>query len=329
MDGVDSDTRQRTILLVLYEGSVLLDTAGPLEVFDAASQVRPNSYRVSTASPAGGMVRTSSGVRLATDAALADIRTPPDTLLVVGSPRYREAARDTALVAEIGRLAAGARRVASVCTGAFVLAAAGLLDGRRAGTHWAHCEELAESHPTVRVVPDAIFVKDGNLTTSAGVTAGIDLALALVEDDQGPQVARMIARWMVVFLQRPGGQSQFSAWSRSRPVADPGLRRVTDHITTQPAADLSVPALAALVSVSPRHLSRLFLRETGSSPGRYVEASRVAAARALLEAGSDGLDRIANQTGFATTETMRRAFLRELGVPPGAYRARFHSTRGV
>ncbi|MFG1998556.1 GlxA family transcriptional regulator [Spirillospora sp. NPDC048911] len=306
----------RDVLIVVYDGIQLLDAAGPLEVLHGAG------YQVRLASPDGKDVIAHSGARLGVDCAL-DVP-PPDTLLIAGGWTYGTA--DPGLVEGIARLAAGARRVTSVCTGAFLLAAAGLLDGRRATTHWAFTSELAASHPSVTVVPDAIFVRDDPIVTAAGVTAGVDLALALVEEDEGAGMAREIAKWLVVFLQRPGGQSQFSVHNRTPPVRDTALRRLLEHISAAPGADLSVAAMAGRLSMSPRHFSRMFTRQVGCSPGRYVERARVEAARLLLENGDEGVEVVARLSGFGTTETMRRTFLRELGVPPSAYRSRFRTT---
>jgi transcriptional regulator GlxA family with amidase domain len=212
-----------------------------------------------------------------------------------------------------------------------VLAAAGLLDGRRATTHWAFCAELARGWPAIRVEPDAMVVRDGPVATSAGVTAGVDLALALVEEDHGADLARLVAKWLVMFLQRPGGgQSQFSVQAQDQPPGGDPLGALLRDITGRPAADFSVPAMAGRLSMSPRHFSRVFARQTGVSPGRYVERARVAAARARLEAGDDGVETVARQSGFGTAETMRRSFLRELGIPPSACRARFaRAARGA
>lgn len=306
----------RDVLIVVYDGIQILDAAGPLEVLHGAG------YHVRLASPDGKDVTTASGVRLGVHCAL-DVE-PPDTVLVAGGWTYHSA--DPVLVEGIRHLAAGARRVTSVCTGAFLLASAGLLDGRRATTHWAFASELATTHPSVTVVPDAIFVRDDPIVTAAGVTAGVDLALALVEEDEGAGMAREIAKWLVVFLQRPGGQSQFSVHNRTPPVQDTALRRLLEHIAANPGADLSVSAMADWLSMSPRHFSRMFTRQVGCSPGRYVERARVEAARLLLENGDEGVEVVARLSGFGTPETMRRAFLRELGVPPSAYRSRFRTT---
>lgn len=210
-----------------------------------------------------------------------------------------------------------------MCTGAFVLAAAGLLEGRRATTHWARCEELGDTYPELTVAPDAIFVRDGKISTSAGVTAGIDLALAFVEEDLGADVARRAAKALVVFMQRPGGQSQFSVRAQVTNVRHEPLRRVVDAIAHDPTGQHSALSMADVAGMSVRHFTRLFTEQIGMAPARYVEQVRVEAAQSLLELGDDGLDVIARKCGFRSPETMRRAFLRVLGVPPGAYRGRF------
>ncbi|WP_248961689.1 GlxA family transcriptional regulator [Sphaerisporangium perillae] len=317
------------VLVVVYDGVQLLDVAGPLEAFDGATRASAGAYRVRLASLGGRDVVTSSGVRLGVDTDLARVEGAPDTLLVAGGWGHAAAVGDRELVGQVRRLSGGARRTVSVCTGAFVLAEAGLLDGRRATTHWAYCADLAEAYPAVTVEPDAIFVRDAGVATSAGVTAGLDLALALIEEDHGAELARRVAKWLVVFLQRPGGQSQFSMWSRVRPSGDDTLRRLLGEIAADPAADHSVPALAERLSVSARHVSRVFAREIGMSPGRYVERARVEAAQVLLEMGRDGVESIARRCGFGTAEAMRRAFLREIGVPPSAYRDRFVGTAAI
>ncbi|GAA2790577.1 GlxA family transcriptional regulator [Saccharopolyspora taberi] len=307
--------------MVVYDDAQLLDVAGPVEVFDAATRFLGGGYRVRLASAGGGQVRTSSGVRLTADLDLATAD-PPDTLVVAGGWGYTDAAGDAELIAHLRRLASGACRTVSVCTGAFLLAEAGLLRDRRATTHWAFCDRLAESYPDVAVQPDSIYVHDGPVLTAAGVTSGIDVSLAVVEQDHGADLARLIAKAMVVFLRRPGGQSQFSVWNGTRPVRDQALDDLLADIAAQPAGDFSVPAMARRLSMSTRHFSRTFTREVGVSPGRYVERARVEAARSLLETGQDGVVR---RCGFGSAETMRRAFLRELGVPPTAYRNRFRT----
>ncbi len=250
---------------------------------------------------------------------------PIDTLLVPGGPGALEAADCAQLISAVRRLAGGARQAASVCTGAFVLAAAELLDGRRATTHWAAETRFAERFPRVALQTDAIFIRDGRVLTSAGVTAGIDLALALVQDDLGPELARRVAKLLVVFMQRPGGQAQFSVRARTNPSRYEPLRDVLDAVAADPAADHSAGAMAERAMVSERHLARLFVRDTGVTPAQYVERVRVEAAEALLERGDESLDVVAQHSGFGSPETMRRAFLRVLSITPGSYRARFRS----
>ncbi|WP_461119242.1 GlxA family transcriptional regulator [Saccharothrix stipae] len=318
VDGVE-----REVLVVGYEGAALTDIAGPADVFDGANRVR-GGYRVRLAAVGGGFGVTG-GLRVEAED-LREVSGGVDTVLVVGGFTFAAAARDAELRHHLRRVADGARRVGSVCTGAFVLAAAGLLDGARATTHWAYCDRLAAEHPSVDVVPDAIYVQDRRLVTSAGVTAGIDLALALVESDHDAALARLIARWMVVFLQRPGGQSQFSVRSRVPPVREPGLRAVLDAVVDDPAAAWTVEGMARRAAMSPRHFARVFPRRVGVSPARYVERVRVEAAAGVLESGDEGLDVVARRCGFGSAETLRRAFLRVLGVPPGGYRDRFRTT---
>ncbi len=248
-----------------------------------------------------------------------------DTLIVAGGDGSRAAAGDAALVGSIRALAHRSRRVASVCTGAFVLAAAGLLDGRRATTHWSACELLARRHPEVRVDPDPIYVRDGAVFTSAGVTAGIDLSLALVEDDASREAALSVARWLVLFLRRPGNQAQFSAQFAEQTAQRDSLRDLQRWIAANPGDDLRVEALAARAAMSPRHFARVWHAEVGTTPARYVERVRLEAARRRLEESDATAEGIAAGCGFGTAETMRRTFLRALGTPPSEYRRRFRS----
>lgn len=313
------------MVVVGYDDVALLDVAGPVEVFDGARRGWGADYRVRVATVGGGPMAATAGLRLLTED-LADIAGPVDTLLVVGGFGSQAAVDDVVLVGHIARLAGTARRVAAVCTGAGLLAAAGLLDGGRATTHWAFCGELARRHPEVEVVPDAIFVRHGRVTTSAGVTAGIDLSLALVADDHGQDVARAIARWLVVFLQRPGGQSQFSVRSSVPAVRTEGLRVLLDDIAADPAAAWTVADMADRAAMSTRHLARVFPREVGLPPARYVERARVEFATELLDSGDEALDVVARRSGFGSPETLRRAFQRVIGVSPGGYRSRFRTT---
>ncbi|KOT92215.1 AraC family transcriptional regulator [Streptomyces sp. NRRL F-5755] len=311
---------QRDVLVVLFDGVQSLDVTGPLEVFTQAALRMPGAYPVRTASLDGAPVRTGSGLMLTPDLALSDAG-PPHTLLVPGGRGTREP--DARLVDWLRLHAPRARRTVSVCTGAFLLAAAGLLDGRRATTHWTRCAELAAEFPAVRVDPEPIYVRDDDVATSAGVTAGIDLALALVEEDLGRDLALAVARHLVVFLRRPGNQTQFSAQLAAQTADRRPLRDVQQWITENPAADLSVETLAARAGLSPRHFARAFRDEVGMTPGRYVDRVRLEAARRLLEDTADGIEGISRRCGYGTPEAMRRAFLRTLGAAPAEYRRRF------
>ncbi|WP_037896923.1 GlxA family transcriptional regulator [Streptomyces sp. NRRL S-920] len=315
---------QRTVLVVLFEGVQSLDVTGPVEVFTGATHClgdRAGGYAVRTASLDGTPVRTSSGLTLVPDHALTDVPAP-HTLLVPGGTGTRPP--DPELIDWLRAHGPRARRLVSVCTGALRLAEAGLLEGRRATTHWAHCAKLAKDHPGVEVDPDPIYVRDGHVATSAGVTAGIDLALALVEEDLGREVALTVARHLVVFLRRPGNQAQFSVQLAAQTARREPLREVQQWITEHPADDLSVDALAVRARLSPRHFARAFQAETGLTPGKYVERVRIEHARRLLEDTSDGVEEISRACGYGTPEAMRRAFVKALGAAPAEYRRRFH-----
>jgi transcriptional regulator GlxA family with amidase domain len=319
---------KRQVVLVAFDGVQLLDIVGPSDVLDAATQLLggKGGYRMLIATPDGQPVRGSGGIRLVADISLGQVRRRGvDTVIVGGGLQIDRFLADPRLAPAVRRLAAGARRTCSVCTGAFVLAEAGLLDGRAATTHWAFCEQLARRHPGVRVEPDRIFVRDGPVATSAGLTAGMDLALALVEEDHGPEMARTVARWTVMFLQRPGGQSQFSERLELPAGVAGTVREILDVIVAEPAGDHRLPQLARHASLSERHLRRLFSEQTGTTPARFTERVRVEAAREQLEDGAGTVDAIAARCGFGTPETMRRAFLRVLGVGPAEYRTRFRS----
>jgi transcriptional regulator GlxA family with amidase domain len=306
------------VVVVVCADVVLLDLAGPLQVLKGAG-----GYRVRLASLDGRAVRSDTGVELSVDCALSDVVDRVDTVVVPGPPADQLDGFPPALIAELRRLGSGARRVTSVCTGAFLLAEAGLLAGRKATTHWAVCAELAARFPDVAVRPDAIYVRDDQVMTSAGMTAGIDLALALVEEDRDAEVARTVARQLVVFLRRPGGQSQFSVWGDVPPPRSPVLRVVLDTVVAEPAAEHTLVGMAARAMVSERHLTRLFQRELGITPGQYVTRVRVEAARTLLESCDAGVEAVARRCGFGSDETMRRVFLQVLGITPTAYRQRF------
>ena len=312
----------RRVVIAVFPGVQTLDVVGPAEVFRAASLLRPPGYEVTIAAQTKQPIETSS-VSFVPDARLADCTGAIDTLVVAGGTGARKAEDDEALVAWIAEAATRSRRVTSVCTGAFLLARARLLDGRRATTHWASCGDLAKRYPAVSVDPDPIFVRDGEIATSAGVTAGMDLALALVEEDLGRETALEAARWLVLFLQRPGGQTQFSAQLAAQTADRAPLRELQAWIPDHLDADLSVPALARRSQMSDRNFARAFRRETGMTPAAYVEAARVERARIALETGDLAIEAIARQAGFGTVETMRRAFRRRVGVSPIDYRDRF------
>ncbi|MEV8375068.1 DJ-1/PfpI family protein [Kribbella sp. NPDC056861] len=313
------------ILVVVYDGVRLLDVTGPLEVFAVANE-QGGDYRSRLASPDGRDVVANTGTRLGVDLSLATADARGATLVVPGGPNWLHTISDAALLDQIRRLSTQSTRTASVCAGAFALAAAGLLDGRRATTHWELADQLAARFPSVTVDRDAIFVQDGPVITSAGVSSGIDLALALVEKDLGAETARMVAKQLVVFLQRPGGQSQFSVRLSAGQAKHELIRKVLDAITSDPAGDHSLESLASLAGVSGRHLTRLFHDEVGTTPARFVEKVRVEAAQVLLEATDDPLDVVARRVGLGTAETLRRAFGRVLNTTPGSYRARFRTT---
>ncbi|MDH6578366.1 DJ-1/PfpI family protein [Kitasatospora sp. MAP5-34] len=314
---------RRTVAVLAYDGVRLLDVAAPLEVFGTTG-----AYDVVLCSPGGRPVTAVTGTGLAVTELVvtADAGVVrADTVVVPGSPTAPADAPDGLLAAAAG-LTASAGRVASICTGAFVLAELGLLDGRRATTHWRYAAELGRRYPKVTVEPDSIYVRDGRVLTSAGVSAGIDLALALVEDDLGPDAAREVARDLVVFMQRPGGQSQFSVRARTPRPRHDALRAVLDAVAGDPAGDHSAAALAARAGLSARQLARIFRAELDTTPSAYVELVRLEAARGLLEAG-ESVAGAARRSGTGSDETLRRAFLKHLGVPPSAYAARFRHTR--
>jgi transcriptional regulator GlxA family with amidase domain len=319
--------KTRRIVVVAFPDVQALDVFGPTEVFSMARRYSKARYSIELVATQPSIV-ASNGIRIEATRTLAECTGPIDTLIVAGGDAVREAVNDGALVSWLRAAATRSRRVTSVCSGAFLLARAGLLDGRRATTHWGACELLAQAFPQVTVESDPIFVRDGNVYTSAGVTAGIDLALALVEDDHGPEIARLVARQLVLFLRRPGGQSQFSAAMASQPAERGPLREVQQWMSDNIDADLSVPALAERACMSPRNFARAFKREVGMTPATYVEALRVERARGLLETSHAAVDDIASRCGFGTVETMRRSFRRRLGVSPGHYRDRFRPAGG-
>lgn len=318
------DTRR--LVFLVFPDFQILDLTGPHEVFAQARRIATSSYghgiEIDTVAASGGQVRSSHGLSVGPVRDLDD-HTAIDTLIVVGGPGRVAACEDERLIGWLADAARRARRVASVCSGAFLLARAGLLDGRRAVTHWSACDELARLYPDVVVDHDPVFIRDGDVWTSAGVTAGIDLALALVEDDYGPDVSRTIARQLVMFVQRPGGQAQFSAALTAQRPARAPLRELQAWMAEHPDADLGVPALAARAGMSERHFTRVFLAETGRTPGAHVEAVRLEAAKRLLETTDTPVAAVARACGFGTAETMHRCFKRVLDVTPGQYRHHF------
>jgi transcriptional regulator GlxA family with amidase domain len=317
----------RTVALVVFDDHQLLDLAGPADVFSTATLLGATpGYRVLTASPSGAPVAGTSGIRIAPDTSSAALAAGPDdvdTLMVVGGLGVRVAAEDPDLRADLCSIAARSRRITSVCSGALLLAASGLLDGHVATTHWSACDELAAAGPRVQVERDRIFVRDRDRWTSAGVTAGIDLALALVEDDHGPDLAHQVAAWLVVFVRRPGGQSQFSSQLVARPARHEALRELQRWIPEHVGDDLAVATLAERAHMSERTFVRSWHRETGTTPAAYVESVRVEAARRLLESTDMTVDAVARAVGLRRAERLHRAVRRQLGTTPGSYRAHF------
>ncbi|MEW1645392.1 DJ-1/PfpI family protein [Streptomyces sp. NPDC091219] len=315
--------RHRVAFLV-FDGVTLLDVSGPAEVLHQSGKLG-HPYELVLVSPHGGTVTAANGLALSGTVTAAEAG-QVDTAVVAGGDRLAQQPAEEALLAAARVLTERAARVTSVCTGAFVLAELGLLDGRSATTHWRQAAMLARRYPRVRVEPDALHVRDGRFVTSAGISAGIDLALALVEDDHGADTARDIARELVVFMQRPGGQSQFSTATTTPPPRTDPLRSLIASVLADPAADHSLPTMAAAVAVSPRHLTRLFRTELGTTPARWVERVRLDRAQHLLLEGHS-VTSAAHHSGLGTDETLRRAFARHLDTTPTHYRSRFASTR--
>lgn len=317
---------ERVVTIVVFDGCALLDLAGPADVFRAASLLgaAPN-YRLVLASPDGRSIRVDSGITIGVDTSIhaAAERADTDTLLVVGGLGVDRFTSDTRALDDIRRISEHARRTTSVCTGSLALARAGLLDGYHATTHWASCERMRAEHPHVTVEPDRIYVHDRDRWTSAGVTAGIDVALALVEDDFGAQLAHVVAGWLVVFVRRPGGQSQFSVHMRNQPARTPAIVELQRWLPNNLDDDLSVEALAGRVGMSPRNFARVFRHEVGVTPGGLVEALRVEAAKSLLETTDLLIPVVAERVGFGRPETLHRAFVRRTGTTPGSYRQHF------
>lgn len=348
----------RHCVIVALPDSFSLDVLGPLEVFTMAArlwpqrrgwdgnppdptvEVSPNNgavisesdllYRVEVVGTEAGGVSTTSGLVLPASRVLSDIQEPIDTLLVAGGAQgVVDALAQPALLAEVKRVGGLARRVGSVCTGSFVLAAAGLLDGCRATSHWASCDALAHMFPAVQVERHPVYTRDGRMYTSAGATAGMDLALALVREDHGAKLAREVARWLVLFLHRAGDQPQLSAQLSAQCAEREPFFELRSYVADHLGADLRVPALAERVGMSPRNFARAFAVEMGVTPGAYVEQVRLEAARRMLEESSATLEQIAASAGFGAVETLRRVFTRATGSSPSAHRARIRAAQGI
>lgn len=316
------------VVVVAYDDAELLDIACITTTLATANDLGADPpYAVRLLSPGGRPVTCRPGLRLDAHGALEHHVDDVDTLLVAGGYGHERAAGDEVVLAHVRRLARNARRVASVCTGASVLAAAGLLDGRRATTHWHFAAALARAHPEVTVDPDPIFVRDGDVATSAGVTSALDLTLSFVEEDHGPAPARRVARSLVTYLQRPGTQAQMSVHVAAPPPANDVVRAVVDHVAGHLEDDLGAAALAARVGVSERHLTRLFRAHLGRSPAEHVRRARTEAAAHLLATTDLPLPRVAARCGFGSTETLRTAFLRAYGRTPTEHRRAFVTSR--
>ena len=311
----------KTIAILALPGFQLLDVSGPLDVFAQANvETGREVYALRVAACEPGPIRSSSGARLLPDLVVGEPADRFDTMLVAGAPHAARMLLNASTLQWIRSTATKARRYGSVCTGAFALAATGLLDGRRVTTHWAAAQDLGQAYPRLTVEEDALYVRDGKVRTAAGVTAGLDLALSLVEEDLGRELATRVAAQLVMFFKRPGGQLQFSRKGEARPAGRSVLQEVQRWVAANPALPLSVEALADRAGLSPRHFARLFHAEVGVTPAAWVELTRVAAARALLEAGANAPKQVAAKCGFANADTLRRAFVKHVGVTPAEYR---------
>jgi transcriptional regulator GlxA family with amidase domain len=326
----DQSAQGREVVIVAYEGVTLLDVAGPAQVFATATDVQGDggapAYRVILASRSGGPVMTSTGIAVLTSAFAELAGRPIDTLVVAGGPGVHASVQEAGMIEWVSARAAEAKRTCSVCTGAFLLAAAGLLNGRRATTHWRWAETLQTQYPEVSVEADPIFLRDGSIWTSAGVSAGIDLALALVEEDLGHGIALRVARRLVVFLKRPGSQTQFSAALAAQTRDGGRFGELHAWIAANLGHELRIEHLAEQARMSPRHFARVYAASTGMTPAKAIEAMRVEAARRLLEENGRPIGWVAQHCGFGDDERMRRSFVRWIGVPPTDYRERFRQT---
>jgi len=332
----------RRIGIFIYPGADILDIAGPSEVFAFANLMlllqgvtKEPAYIIDILAEKPGVITTLMGLQIIATHGYSDMSDDIDTLIIaggfvpagffpgidVGNP---STFKNPVLMAWIRTMSTRVRRLASVCTGAFALAESGILNGRRATTHWDFCQRLMLDYPDVKVEPNQIFIQEGNIFTSGGITSGIDLALTMLEDDWGHDIALAVARYIVVFLKRPGGQSQFSNYLTAEAAHRPDLRELQTWIMAHPAEDLRVEVLASRVCMSPRNFARLFLAETGMTPAKYVEMARIDAARHYLQTSNLSIEMIAEKSGFFDPERMRRSFIRQLGVNPKNYRDRFN-----
>lgn len=312
----------RLVVVVGYQQAELLDIACVTTSLDLANRIgaRP-AYRVRLATPGARAITCYSGLTLAAQQSLERLLGPVDTLIISGGGGHETAAGSARIVGHVRRLARESRRVASVCTGATILAATGLLDGRRATTHWRYASQLAASYPLVTVDPGPIYIREGNVATAAGVTSALDLTLAFIEEDHGAALARRVARALVTYLQRPGNQAQMSLFTTAPPPAHSLVRRIVDHVTGHLDGDLSAATLAADAGVSERHLTRLFIEHLGQAPGRFVRQRRTEAAAHLLASTSLPVASVARMCGFNSAETLRQAFVSRYGIAPSRYRA--------
>jgi len=326
---------ERRIAIAVYPGVSLLDLGGPLEAFRVASEFagtrgRRLNYKCSVVSSRGGQVPTADGVPLITESIRSLDRIEIDTLIVPGAFLVEDVTRDVELIKWVAKRAPKCRRVCSVCVGSFMLAAAGLLNGRRAATHWMHTQLLARQYPDVKVEPDAIFVHDGRVWSSAGVTTGIDLALALIEEDSGRETAIAVARVLVVYLKRAGGQSQYSALLAAQAESESNnFAELERWIAENLRADLSIESLADRAHMSPRNFARMYAKKRGRTPAKAVEAIRIDAARRRLEETDARIETIADECGYSGEEQMRSAFVRVLRIPPREYRKRFATSKAA